>query len=176
MTDHSYLCNRHMYWANGGKKPTIERADLDGSNRNTVIDNVRIPTGLTIDYSSGLIFWVDIDNQVIECAYLDGTNRRIVALGLSQPFALTLYKDYIYWTDRKLKSVYRANKTNGLDKTKIISHTEYIMDILVFHSSRQRGLCMFIILILSSPQAQISLFIFATLFSLYICCGAEFVG
>ena len=129
-----------MYWVNGRRKPTIERADLDGSNRNTVIAHVTSPTGLTLDYSLGLIFWVDIKNQVIECAYLDGTNRRIVASGLPKPFALTLYKDYIYWTDRKLKSVYRANKINGLNKTKIKSHTDHIMDILVFHSSRQRGL------------------------------------
>ena len=85
-----------MYWANGGREPTIERADLDGSNRHAVIANVTRPTGLTIDYSLGLIFWVDIENQVIECANLDGTNRRVVASGLPMPFALTQYKDYIY--------------------------------------------------------------------------------
>ena len=144
-----------MYWANGGRKSTIERADLDGSNRNTVIANVASPTGLTIDYSSELIFWVDIESQVIECAHLDGTNRRIVASGLPEPFALTQYKDYIYWTDHELNSIYRANKTNGLDRTKIKSHTYDIMDILVFHSSRQEGLCLIIILILLFLQAQI---------------------
>ena len=155
MTDHSYLYNRHMYWANGGRRPTIERADLDGSNRHTVIANVRRPTGLTIDYSSGLIFWVDIENQVIECANLDGTNRRVVASGLPMPFALTQYKDYIYWTDHALNSIYRANKTTGLDQTRIKSHTDGIKDILVFHSSRQEGLCMIIVLILLFLQVQI---------------------
>ena len=137
-----------MYWANRGRKPTIERADLDGSNRHTVIANVRSPTSLTIDYSLGLLFWVDIKNQVIECANLDGTNRRIFLSGLSKPFALTQYKDYIYWTDNKLNSIYRANKANGLDQTKIISDIDDIMDILVFHGSRQEGLCMIIVLIL----------------------------
>ncbi|CAH3140898.1 unnamed protein product [Porites evermanni] len=128
----------HMYWANGGREPTIERADLDGSNRHTMIGNVTRPTGLTIDYSLGLIFWADIENQVIECANLDGTNRRVVASGLPKPFALTQYKDYIYWTDHALNSIYRANKTNGLDQTRIKSHTDDITDILVFHSSRRQ--------------------------------------
>ena len=158
MTDQSYLYNRHMYWANGGREPTIERADLDGSNRHTVIVNVTRPTGLTIDYSLGLIFWVDIENQVIECANLNGTNRRIVVSGLPMPFALTQYKDYIYWTDHKLKSIYRANKTNGLDQTRIKSHTDDIMDILVFHSSRQEGLCIIIILILLSLHCCLYIF------------------
>ena len=144
-----------MYWANGGREPTIERADLDGSNRLTVIGNVARPAGLTIDYSLGLIFWVDIENQVIECANLDGANRRIVASGLPKPFSLTQFKDYIYWTDHELNSIYRANKTNGLDQTRIKSHTDDIMDILVFHSSRQEGLCIIIILIALSLQAQI---------------------
>ena len=147
-----------MYWANGGREPTIERADLDGSNRHTVIVNVTRPTGLTIDYSLGLIFWVDIENQVIECANLDGTNRRVVASGLPMPFALTQYKDYIYWTDHELNSIYRANKTNGLDQTKIKSHPDYITDILVFHSSRQEGLCIIIILILLSLHCCLYIF------------------
>ena len=147
-----------MYWANGGREPTIERADLDGSKRHTVIVNVTRPTGLTIDYSLGLIFWVDIENQVIECANLDGTNRRVVASGLPMPFALTQYKDYIYWTDHALNSIYRANKTNGLDQTRIKSHTDDIMDILVFHSSRQEGLCIIIILILLSLHCCLYIF------------------
>ena len=130
-----------MYWANGGWDPKIERADLDGSNRYTVITNVTRPTGLTIDFSLGMIFWVDGENKVIECANLNGTNRQTIASELPKPFALTQYKDYIYWTDQKLGSIYRANKTNGMDRMQIKGKTEFtIMDILVFHSSRQEGL------------------------------------
>lgn len=134
------LNHRHMYWANGGEDPKIERADLDGSNRRTVVTNVTRPTGLTIDFSLGLIFWVDGKNKVIECAHLNGTNRRTVATELPKPFALTQYKDYIYWADWKLSSIYRANKTNGMDRTQIKGNIDFIMDILVFHSSRQEGL------------------------------------
>ena len=129
-----------MYWANGGENPKIERANLDGSNRRTIVSNVMRPTGLTIDFSLGLIFWVDAENKVIESAHLNGTNRRTVATELPKPFALTQYKDFIYWADWKLSSIYRANKSNGMDRTQIKGNIEFIMDILVFHSSRQEGL------------------------------------
>ena len=129
-----------MYWVNGHKDPKIERADLDGSNRRTVITNMTSPSGLTIDFSLGLIFWVDAENKVIECANLNGTNRRTVASELPNPFALTQYMDYIYWSDWRLNSIYRANKTNGLDRIQIKGNIESIFDILVFHSSRQEGL------------------------------------
>lgn len=131
-----------MYWANGGEEPKIERADLDGSNRRIIVSNVTRPTGLTIDFSLGLIFWVDAENKVIESAHLNGTNRRTVATELPKPFALTQYKDFIYWADWKLSSIYRANKSNGMDRTQIKDDIEFIMDILVFHSSRQEGLYM----------------------------------
>jgi len=131
-----------MYWVNGGQEPKIERADLDGSNRRTIVRNVTRPTGLAIDFSLGLIFWVDAENKVIESAHLNGTNRRTVANELPKPFALTQYKDFIYWADWKLSSIYRANKSNGMDRTQIKGNIKFIMDILVFHSSRQEGLYM----------------------------------
>ena len=129
-----------MYWANGGWYPKIERADLDGSNRQTIVPNVTRPTGLTIDFSAEMIFWVDTENKVIECANLNGSNRQVIASELPKPFALTQYKDYIYWTDQKLSSINRANKTNGMERTQIKGNIEFtIMDILVFHGSRQEG-------------------------------------
>ena len=129
---------RHMYWVNGGRNSTIEIADLDGSNRRILFTNPNPPTGLTIDFSTGLLFWADQDERKIECAYLNGTNRRVVVSGLSKTFALTQFKDYIYYAD--WSTIYRANKTNGLDQTRIKRSIEVVMDILVFHRSRQEGL------------------------------------
>ena len=128
-----------MYWANGEEEPKIARADLDGSNRHTVVSNVTYPSSVTIDFSLGLIFWVDAEKKVIECADLNGTNCRTVTTELPKPFALTQYKDYIYWADWRLSSIYRANKSNGMDRTQIKGNIDFIVDILVFHSSRQEG-------------------------------------
>ncbi|XP_068671663.1 low-density lipoprotein receptor-related protein 6-like [Montipora foliosa] len=127
----------HMYWVNDGRNPTIEIADLDGSNRRTLFTNPSPPAGLTIDSSTGLIFWADQERRLIECANLNGANRRTVVSGLPKTFALTQFKDYIYYAD--LSTIYRAHKTNGLGQTLIESNVDNITDILVFHSSRQEG-------------------------------------
>ena len=58
---------------------------------------------------------------------------------LPHPFGLTQYSDYIYWTDWNLRSIERADKRSGLNRTVVQHHLEYGMDIRVFHSSRQDG-------------------------------------
>lgn len=58
---------------------------------------------------------------------------------MPHPFGLTQYQDYIYWTDWSQRSIERANKTSGQNRTIIQGHLDYVMDILVFHSSRQGG-------------------------------------
>lgn len=68
-----------------------------------------------------------------------GLQREIVADDLPHPFGLTQYRDYIYWTDWNLRSIERADKRSGLNRTVVQGHLEYVMDILVFHSSRQDG-------------------------------------
>lgn len=51
--------------------------------------------------------------------------------------ALTLFEDYIYWTDGKTKTVNRAHKTSGADKVALINSWHAITDIQVYHSYRQ---------------------------------------
>ncbi len=73
------------------------------------------------------------------CSSSSGLQREIVADDLPHPFGLTQYRDYIYWTDWNLRSIERADKRSGLNRTVVQGHLEYVMDILVFHSSRQDG-------------------------------------
>lgn len=68
-----------------------------------------------------------------------GQDREVIADDLPHPFGLTQYQDYIYWTDWSQRSIERANKTSGQNRTLIQGHLDYVMDILVFHSSRQGG-------------------------------------
>lgn len=68
-----------------------------------------------------------------------GQDREVIADDLPHPFGLTQYQDFIYWTDWSRRSIERANKTSGQNRTIIQGHLDYVMDILVFHSSRQSG-------------------------------------
>lgn len=131
-----------MYWTVGGPNPKIERAHMDGSNRTVIITGLKRPNDLTIDFKKRLLYFVDTENNVIERANLDGTNRTVIVQMpkiTAKPFALTLFEDFIYWSDWVLNSIERANKTTGLNRTRIQDKVDYIMDVLVFHSSRQEG-------------------------------------
>ncbi|KAM9276077.1 low-density lipoprotein receptor-related protein 6 isoform 5-T5 [Cariama cristata] len=128
-----------MYWTEWGGKPKIDRAAMDGSERTTLVPNVGRANGLTIDYAKRRLYWTDLDTNLIESSNMLGLDREIIADDLPHPFGLTQYQDYIYWTDWSRRSIERANKTSGQNRTIIQGHLDYVMDILVFHSSRQAG-------------------------------------
>ena len=57
---------------------------------------------------------------------------------LQEPKALTQYQDFLYWTDWGTRTIERANKTSGQNKT-TVQNEDSITDLLVFHHSRQSG-------------------------------------
>jgi low-density lipoprotein receptor-related protein 4 len=62
-----------------GPNPKIERADMDGSRRKSVIvDRIFWPNGLTIDYMESKIYWADAKHHIIEKATFDGRERKRV--------------------------------------------------------------------------------------------------
>lgn len=62
---------------------------------------------------SGLQYVFHFFRQKIERSTLMGTQREVVVSRAFHPFSLTLYGQYIYWTDWNTKKVYRANKYDG---------------------------------------------------------------
>uniref|UniRef100_A0A672NM77 Low-density lipoprotein receptor-related protein 6-like n=1 Tax=Sinocyclocheilus grahami TaxID=75366 RepID=A0A672NM77_SINGR len=128
-----------MYWTEWGGRPKIDRSAMDGSGRITLVPNVGRANGLTIDYTERRLYWTDLDTTLIESSNMLGLEREVIADDLPHPFGLTQYQDYIYWTDWSQRSIERANKTSGQNRTVIQGHLDYVMDILVFHSSRQSG-------------------------------------
>ncbi|XP_054682744.1 low-density lipoprotein receptor-related protein 5 isoform X3 [Grus americana] len=130
----------YMYWTEWGGKPRIVRAYMDGTNSITLVDKVGRANDLTIDYADQRLYWTDLDTSMIESSNMLGQEREIIADDLPHPFGLTQYSDYIYWTDWNLHSIERADKISGKNRTLIQGHLDFVMDILVFHSSRQDGL------------------------------------
>lgn len=52
-------------------------------------------------------------------------------------FAMTLFEEYIYWTDWETKSINRCHKTQGTNKTMLISTLHRPMDVHIYHPYRQ---------------------------------------
>ncbi|XP_016358831.1 LOW QUALITY PROTEIN: low-density lipoprotein receptor-related protein 6-like [Sinocyclocheilus anshuiensis] len=117
-----------MYWTEWGGRPKIDRAAMDGSGRITLVPNVGRANGLTIDYTERRLYWTDLDTTLIESSNMLGLEREVIADDLPHPFGLTQYQDYIYWTDWSQRSIERANKTSGQNRTVIQGHLDYVID------------------------------------------------
>ena len=58
---------------------------------------------------------------------------------IQHPMGLSQYEDFVIWTDPWRGTIERASKVNGTDRTVILDKQDVVMDILVFHASRQAG-------------------------------------
>uniref|UniRef100_A0A3P9BHD9 Low density lipoprotein receptor-related protein 1Aa n=1 Tax=Maylandia zebra TaxID=106582 RepID=A0A3P9BHD9_9CICH len=129
----------YLYWSDWGDNPHIGRIGMDGTNRSVIVeDKITWPNGLTLDFINDRIYWADAREDYIAFASLDGTSRHIVlAQDIPHIFAMTLFEEYIYWTDWETKSINRAHKTLGTTKTMLISTLHRPMDIHIYHPYRQ---------------------------------------
>src|SRR6266446_918324 len=70
----------HIYWTNMGvpsrNDGSIERADLDGRNRRTIVPEGQTftPKQLHLDKKSGKLYWCDREGMRVMRANLDGSN------------------------------------------------------------------------------------------------------
>uniref|UniRef100_A0A6Q2X199 EGF-like domain-containing protein n=1 Tax=Esox lucius TaxID=8010 RepID=A0A6Q2X199_ESOLU len=131
--------NGYLYWSDWGDNPHIGRIGMDGSNRSVIVeDKITWPNGLTLDFINDRIYWADAREDYIEFASLDGTNRHtVLTQDIPHIFAMTLFEEYIYWTDWETKSINRCHKTLGTNKTMLISTLHRPMDIHIYHPYRQ---------------------------------------
>ncbi|XP_071119484.1 very low-density lipoprotein receptor-like isoform X2 [Haliotis cracherodii] len=142
-----------MYWTDWGKQPKIERCGMDGNDRKVIINTtITWPNGLTIDYVANRLYWIDAKRHTIESSNMLGLERVSILkshLHLNHPFAITVFEDYLYWTDWPSESVRKFSKFGRRGEE--ISQVETIalnlhspMDVHVFHPYRQqiqRRLC-----------------------------------
>ncbi|GFO35071.1 low-density lipoprotein receptor-related protein 4 [Plakobranchus ocellatus] len=130
-----------MFWTDWGKKPRIERAYLDGTARKVIIDKeLGYPNGLTIDYlAAPRLYWVDAKLDKIETADLAGRDRRTLVQRIPHPFGLTVFEDWIYWTDWQTERLEKAHKKDGSGRKTVQSRIEGLMDVHMVAAERQTG-------------------------------------
>lgn len=119
----------HVYWTNMGapdpgagplaevaysRNGSLERADLDGGNRVTIIGRGAFTTGkqLAADFERGVLYWCDREGMAVLCCNLDGSGLRplvVPAAGeqaaqvvANQPvgIAVDLGRRLLYWTQK----------------------------------------------------------------------------
>lgn len=77
--------------------------------------------------------------QKIERSSLTGSNREVIVSTAIYPFAMTMFGQFIYWSDWNTRSIYRANKHDGSDQRVMIQNLpSRPMDIHVLASRKQQ--------------------------------------
>jgi hypothetical protein len=96
----------------------IHAMNPDGSDQKIIVSNCHLPDGIAVDVEVGRIYWTNmgvpnLNDGSIECADLDGKNRKVVVpQGLTfTPKQIQLDKKdgKLYWCDREGMRVMRSN-------------------------------------------------------------------
>ncbi|KAG5877087.1 hypothetical protein JTB14_015462 [Gonioctena quinquepunctata] len=124
----------YMYWSEWG---SIKRANMDGKNQTTLIATNELSTSLSLDNEKRRLYWIEKNPCLIKSTDLNGNDIVIFVQDITEPVALTLYNDSIYWADNKTGQILRSNKSDGLNHT-IIHRMESITDLLVHHHHKQK--------------------------------------
>ncbi|XP_021948531.2 low-density lipoprotein receptor-related protein 1 isoform X4 [Folsomia candida] len=141
-----------MYWATLASSAaksdgSIEKAWMDGSHRETIVQGLGHPIGLTIDQENKYLFWLDTSKFAVQRLLLSNplqteTLFRINVTVYGEPTGFAYYNGTFYITI--LGKLMKANISKTIvdaDKVELttISNDEDIAEFLIFDSDFQRG-------------------------------------
>lgn len=99
------------------------------------------PIGLTLDLATRCLYWASQSQpSAIETANWDGENRRaLVNLNDKEPYAVTLYQNFVYWSDWSSGAIHKVHKLTGQNQSLVHSKLDFTTSLLAVYDSRQTG-------------------------------------
>lgn len=113
-----------IYWSDVGKS-TINRAFLNGSNQETVIqDGLVSPAGLALDWVTNKLYWTDAGTSRIEVATIDGHQRALLVWqDLLKPRDIVVHPllGIMFWSDWSQIPLIERAGMDGSNRIAIVS-------------------------------------------------------
>ena len=119
-----------LYWTNV-TEGTIKSAALDGSDVQTLMENLDLPRGIALDAATNTLFWAEggVASPGIKSVNLDEnplSTTDVTTSGVVSPYhiALDTAGEFVYWADNasSVKEIKRV-KYNGTGSETIVSNT-----------------------------------------------------
>jgi parallel beta-helix repeat protein len=100
-----------MYWTDLNGPDVVHRADLDGTNDQTLVTSASTVYSLDVDGSGGKVYYSDFTASRIYRMNLDGSGTQLLLSGLNGPNGLAVDTSggKIYWTEQYSGKIRRAN-------------------------------------------------------------------
>ena len=142
-----------MYWVSAGKNPSIEMANMDGSDRQVVTHfpkslatHVPSPRGLALDPTGRKLYFTDRNLGRLQFIDLRSEHPKFTTLVsyddyMRRPYGMAVDAEHVYWADTSRGALYRADKLTG-GGVKELTAVEGPRGVLVYHKSLiSAGLC-----------------------------------
>ena len=139
-----------MFWSDWGEHPYIGRANMDGTNVRTILnESLGWPNALTLDYIRRELYFADAREDYIGVVDFDGGHRKILYQTDPLPstksrfvrhiFSLSFFESRLYWTDWLSKLLVSCPVANCTTSQFLIhSITKHRpMEVQVYHQYRQ---------------------------------------
>ena len=116
------LSRGKMYWKGGYMETTIQRANLDGSQIDTLVFGLTRPYDIAVDSDGGKLYWTDEAEFKIQRANLDGSEvETLISTGQDpRGIALDVDKGQMYWAEKGSERIMRSN-LDGSQVTTLVS-------------------------------------------------------
>ncbi|XP_069782270.1 pro-epidermal growth factor isoform X2 [Narcine bancroftii] len=134
----------YIFWASEGSVPRIHRANLNATRDIPIVKTKTTVKSLTVDLVDKRLFWVqshavNTSSSIRSCDYTGGSAQIIKQSIHHRPFGMSLFAEYIYYSDWKTSTIRRANKYTGKDMV-VISPIRSFMppaDLKIVHPLHQ---------------------------------------
>ncbi|KAF2883536.1 hypothetical protein ILUMI_22600, partial [Ignelater luminosus] len=123
----------------GHTAPMLERCRMDGTERTQLVTHkIVYPYGVTVDYPTSHVYWVDTYLDYVERIDYNGENRRTIMKGfpVQNLYGISVFESRLFvssWHNDTIRELHKIKHT----ERQILKDSERPFNLHVFHRQKQ---------------------------------------